>query len=424
MAFRQSGAILGRGLLLGRDIYNQTFSAISADRNTENLTRIQRVPAQEIGINTQWSRATGRHQTLVAGAEAHEFRGESDEFAISSNIATKAINAGGRQHNVGFFGEDIIQVTSRWVLTPVARVDHWTNFDAFSSAQPLPTGAAVRTPLADRDETFVSPRLGTLYRLTSHVSLTASGYRSFRAPTLNELYRSFQQGNNFVLAPTNGELLAERLTGWEGGMMVTGFNQRLLVRGNFFWADITRPVENVTVPSTTPGCPKSSTITCLQRENLGRARSRGLEIETEARVSDALTVSGGFEFNDSVVVSFPNVPIVSLQGKEIPEIPRHVFTVQARYFKPHRVLLGVQGRFVGVQYDNDLNTLLLRRFFTMDVMAAHRLTPVLDMFIAAENLLNQRYDIGLSPVPNQAPVLTLAPPIMARVGLRLNLGER
>ncbi len=46
------------------------------------------------------------------------------------------------------------------------------------------------------------------------------------------------------------------------------------------------------------------------------------------------------------------------------------------------------------------------------------------MFIAAENLLNQRYDIGLSPVPNRAPVLTVAPPIVARVGLRLNLGER
>jgi hypothetical protein len=66
----------------------------------------------------------------------------------------------------------------------------------------------------------------------------------------------------------------------------------------------------------------------------------------------------------------------------------------------------------------DLNTLPLRRYFTMDLMASHPLTPALDVFIAAENLLNQRYDIG------RTPVLSVAPPILARVGLRLNLGGR
>lgn len=402
---------------VGRDIYNQTFSSISSDRNTENLTRIQRVPAQEIGVNAQWSRAAGRHQTVVAGAEAHEFRGESDELGISSNIAVRAINAGGRQHNVGVYGEDIIQLTSRWLLTPVVRVDHWTNFDAFSSTQSLvPARPAVSTPFTDRDETFVSPRLGTLYRLTSHLSLTGSGYRSFRAPTLNELYRSFQQGNTLTRA--NAQLLAERLTGAEGGVIVTSLSQRLLVRGDYFWAEINRPVENVTIPLTSPGCAVPGVTICRQRQNLGQTRSRGLEIEAEAHVSSNLTFSGGFEFANATVVSFPGAPLQNLAGLEIPQVPRHAFSVQARYFKPHWVLLGVQGRFVGVQFDDDLNRFLLRRYFTMDMMASHPLTGALDAFVAAENLLNQRYDIG------RTPVLTVAPPIMARVGLRLNLGGR
>lgn len=397
---------------VGRQFLNQTFSSVSANRDSETLTDVQRVPAQDVGMDIQWTRPVKRRQTLVAGVEAHEFRGESDEFLILKEMEAEN---GGRQHNVGVYGEDIIQVTSRWLLTPIARVDHWTNFDAFSFSEPVPAGAAVFTPLPEREETFFSPRLGSLYRLTSKVSLTASAYRSFRAPTLNELYRSFQQGNNFTKA--NNQLVAERLTGAEGGVTVTGFRERLLVRGNFFWADITRPVENVTVPHLTTGCPASPAITCLERENLGRAHAPGMEIETEARVNGTLTLSGGFQYVDARVVSFPSPPVVSLAGLEIPEVPRHVFTVQARYFKPHWVLLGVQGRFVGVQYDNDLNTFLLRRFFTMDLMASHRLTHALDVFLAADNLLNQRYDIAQNP-------LNLAPPILARVGLRLNLGAR
>jgi len=399
-----------------REFFNQTFSSVSLDRDTETLTRVQRVPAQALGMSVQWVRPVGARQTLVAGVETDEVRGESDELAISKNIATAAVGNGGRQHNVGVFGEDIIQLTSRWLLTPIARVDHWTNFDAFSLAQTLlpAPGAVVRTPLPERSETFFSPRLGSLYRLTSKVSLTGSAYRSFRAPTLNELYRSFQQGNMFTQA--NNQLVAERLTGAEGGVTITGFNQRLLVRSNFFWADITRPIANVTVNPTTPGCPPAVTIICQQRQNLGRTRAPGLEVETEARVNSSLTLSGGFQFVDATVVSFPGNP--ALQGLDIPQVPRHVLTVQARYFKPRRVLLGVQGRFVGVQYNDDLNTLWLRRFFTMDLMASCPLTSSLDVFVAADNLLNQRYDIA------RTPVLNVAPPILARVGLRLNLGSR
>ena len=397
---------------VGRQFLNQTFSSVSANRDSETLTDVQRVPAQDVGMDIQWTRPVKRRQTLVAGVEADEVQGASDELLTLKKMEAEN---GGRQHNVGVYGEDIIQITSRWLLTPIARVDHWTNFDAFSFSQPVPAGAAVFTPLLEREETFFSPRLGSLYRLTPKVALTASAYRSFRAPTLNELYRSFQQGSNFTKA--NNQLVAERLTGAEGGVTVTGFRERLLVRGNFFWADITRPVENVTVPHSTAGCPASAAITCLERENLGRAHAPGMEIETEARVNSALTLSGGLQYVDARIVSFPNPPVVSLAGLEIPEVPRHVFTVQARYFKPHWVVLGVQGRFVGVQYDNDLNTFLLRRFFVMDLMASHALTPALDVFVAADNLLNQRYDIAQNP-------LNLAPPILARVGLRLNLGAR
>ena len=49
-------------------------------------------------------------------------------------------------------------------------------------------------------------------------------YRAFRAPTINELYRTFRVGN--VLTLNNPYLNAERLTGAEAGVNVTALDRK------------------------------------------------------------------------------------------------------------------------------------------------------------------------------------------------------
>jgi outer membrane receptor protein involved in Fe transport len=100
--------------------------------------------------------------------------------------------------------------------------------------------------------------------------------RAFRSPTLNEFYRSFRVGNVLTLA--NENLLAERLTGGEAGAPVGLLSDRISLRGTFFWNDITRPVANVTL-QTTPA------LITRQRQNLGRTRSRGVEVQADAAVN-------------------------------------------------------------------------------------------------------------------------------------------
>jgi len=104
-------------------------------------------------------------------------------------------------------------------------------------------------------------------------------------------------------------------------------------------------------------------------------------------------------------------------GLDIPQVPRHQFTFQANYSRPF-ILLGVQGRFGGNQFDDDQNTLLLRRYFVLDATASRHLRHGVDLFVAVENLTNRRYDVG------RTPVLTVGPPILARAGLRLQFGSK
>jgi outer membrane receptor protein involved in Fe transport len=389
----------------GRQVLNQTFSAIALNRNRETLTRDQRVPAQNTGINVQWTRATSHAQVLVAGVQAYEVRGESDEVVFSGGRPTSLADGGGRQRDFGFFVEDLIHVGSRLVLTPTFRFDRWRNFDAFTSLQPLaPPGVVTRTPLPETSETFASPRLGIVYRLASDLSLTAAAYRSYRAPTLNELYRSFRVGN--VFTQNNSSLLAERLTGAEAGAIYHGWNQRFLLRGTFFWSEITRPIANVTLSST-------PALITRKRENLGLTRAPGVEIEATANLTGSVSISGGYEYAHATVASFAADP--TLVGNQLPQVPRHEFTIQGRYSKAASLTATVQGRYVGTQFDDDQNLLPLGAFFTMDAYVSHPVGRVTELFVGVENLLNQRYDIG------RTPVRTIAPPILARVGVRFQL---
>jgi outer membrane receptor protein involved in Fe transport len=394
-----------------RQNLNQSFSSIAADRNSESLTRTQRVPAQQVGFSVQWLHTLGTRQHLVAGLEESNTHGQTNEQGYFGGNPTNTSHGGGREVNWGAYVEDIIRLTPDWLLTASGRVDHWQNFDAF--APPDPARAVGAVPVPDRSETFFSPRLALLHKVASNISLTASGYRAFRAPTLNELYRGFRAGN--VFTEFNPNLRAERLTGAEGGAIVTGWNQRIMLRGNFFWNQITRPVANVTL-TTTP-----SLIT-RQRQNLGSTVSQGVEFEASGQLSNSVTVSGGYQYTHATVTSFTVDPALaglnpSLVGLDVPQIPRHQFDFQARYSRPF-ILLAVQGRFGGNQFDDDQNTLLLRRYFTLDATASHTLRHGLDVFVAVENLLNQRYDVG------RTPVLTVGPPILARAGLRLQFGSR
>lgn len=133
-------------------------------------------------------------------------------------------------------------------------------------------------------------------------------------------------------------------------------------------------------------------------------------------MSSHFALSGGYQYVDASVLSFP--ANIALVGLRIPQVPRNAFTVQARYFAPSRVTVAVQGRFGGVQYDDDLNQFPLGRYFTLDALISRPLGHRTEIFAAVENLFNDRYAIAATPVE------TLSAPLVARAGLRVQLGAR
>jgi outer membrane receptor protein involved in Fe transport len=379
----------------GNQIYDQIFSTVSADRNSESLNRVQRVPSQNFGFSSQFS-TTIKNETFLIGFEAKEVRGASNEIAFANNRVTSLIGSGGRERTYSVYFQDFAKI-GKIVLVGNLRFDAWRNFRALSSTRTLSTNQTATNIFPNRNENAFSPQISLLYQLPKNFALFASVSRSFRAPSLNELYRAFRVGN--VLTQANENLKAEQATNFENGVSYS--RQHIYLRGNFFWTTVSNPVSNVTLTQT------PSLIT-RQRQNVGRTRSSGFELENETRWRD-FTFSIGYLFADSRVVDFPANR--SLENLRVPQTSRHQLTFQTRFAKKSWSF-ALQGRAASQQFDDDLNTFELEPYFQLDAFAARNFKENLQIFIGIENIFNSRYSVG------KTPIRTVNSPINLRIGLR------
>jgi len=398
-ALPKVGPVLVR-LYGSSETFNQNFSAVAADRNSESLTNRQRNPSQQVGFVFQATPNAGYHQVLRIGVEGREVRGHSAETTFNNSRVTAFVDAGGRQRTIGVFASDSVYLGS-WQFGFGGRIDHWLNSRGFSNRTPV-VGTPALNVFPDRSETAFSPRLWLTKRFDKGVEVSASAYRAFRAPTLNELYRNFRVGN--VVTNANADLSAERLTGGEAGI---GFNpfERLFVRGNVFWSDIDDSIANVTL-TTTPA------LITRQRQNLGAIRARGVELSAVMKFNYRWEVSGEYMLTDSTVLRFPANR--TLEGLMVPQVPRHQVNFQVTY-RGENWLVATQGRFVSRQFDDDQNLLPLERFFTLDAEVSRVISEKVRVFAAFQNLMGSRYEISSTPV------FTVGPPVLVRGGVRVML---
>lgn len=382
--------------------YNQTFSSIASDRNSETLARLQHVPAQQAGLRVVWGKAASPH-LLSVGGDLRQVKGFTQETIFIAGMPSSHVRAGGEQFFGGGFAQDLWKIAPRLTIGGTLRMDGWRNFGASARTAAVATpGLMTETRFPDRNETALDPRLSVVYGAGHGVSFFATGYRSFRAPRPNELYRAFRLGNVLTLA--NADLKAERLTGVDAGIEYEG---HVHARVAFFFARVTDPIANVTLS------PAPALIT-RQRQNAGMLESKGLQLSASAGVVHDWTVRGDYQFADSAVTAFAANP--ALIGKRIPQVPAHSLATSLTFARSGWTAV-LNGRITSRQFDDDLNVFDLGGASSFDLYAAKRWNDHLETFFAAENLLDQRDLIARTPIPN------LSLPFTARGGIRITIGH-
>lgn len=346
-----------------RENFHASFSAVGAGRRTETLSFLQHAPSEAVGFDGLWRHDASTWTTLVGG-DFQRVEGISTDFLIPPGTR---IGEGVRIER-GFFGQ--------------------TNFKAGPKLGNARFFLGVRQDFAGAGNSFFSPSAGVTAG-KGILRVRASAYRSFRAPTLNELFRTFRAGN--AVTNANPALRLETLFGAEAGFDLVGETRRLSITG--FRNSLDDVITNVTL-SVTPA------LTTRQRQNAASAVTHGIEARFEQRWRN-WRAEASYLLADSRYSNHLRVP----------QVARTQASAQLMWERGRTFFSGGL-RAYSLQFEDDINTLILPGYSTVQFVARERLTKSLSASGSIENLLDHQYLTGKTPGAQ------IGGPRLWRIGLR------
>jgi vitamin B12 transporter len=263
---------------------------------------------------------------------------------------------------------------------------------------PIYLGPLTLTPMARYDLYSDFPgsltyKLAAVLALTDSVSLKISGARSYRAPTLNDLYWTDPWGymaGNLDLRPETG------YTGELGVTMIAGrleanlFGFVRYVQDGIQWDLVASP--NIPV-------------------NIGEALFPGAEADGVLRLLPGLRLSGSYTFLYSFVLKGASASYSFGNDKRAIYSPVHKADLALSYERK-RTRLGVNAEFVGESFQDEANTKRLDSYLVLNAEARQTLNDHLSLTMEGKNLLNQVYQTAYGYV---------MPPLSFWVGADLRL---
>jgi outer membrane receptor protein involved in Fe transport len=392
--------LLGQGAwqwsLLGywqwRDVMS-SFASVNAGRSAATRVLLQdKVPSHGLGGSFELRPPMPGGVELRLGADARRTDGETRElFSFVAGEPTRRRRAGGETWTAGAFAEGSADI-GRVTVTGGARLDRWQVGDGHLFEKVIATDATLRDErFADRHGWLPTARGGIVGRLGGGLCLRSAAYRGWRMPTLSELFRPFRAGTDATAA--NPDLDPERLAGAESGIEYARGPVRLSLTA--FANRLSDAIANVTLGEG-PGTfeqvgfvPAGGTF--RKRLNIDAVKVRGLEASGEW-TRGPWSARAGVSWTHARVEA--DGPAADLDGLRPAQTPKFAATLAVGWEKGGRgaqLLL----RRVGGQYEDDLNTRVLRGATTLDAFAQWPLTRQLLLVARAENLTNALVMAGI-----------------------------
>lgn len=370
------------------------FASVNDTRTAAMATLDQySVPATGVGGRIEIAPPVGSGVTLRLGSDVRHVSGRTQErYTYVAGAPTRRRVAGGESTTIGGF-IDASYESGPLTLNAGGRIDRWTIVNGSLAETPLAGGAALTgLAFADRSGTEGTGRIGAAYALGS-LTLRAAGYRGWRLPTLNELYRPFRVGADATAA--NAALDPERLTGAEIGLDWRPA-PALMLRATGYWNRLDDGIANVSLangPGTFPGVGfVSAAGVYRQRQNLDAVEARGVELDGQLG-SGPVRLSASYAYADSRVQA--SGAAAALDGLRPAQTAAHQASATLGWMRGD---LGgaVTARYASPQFEDDQNSRELADALTFDAVASLPLTGGLTAEARAENLTDARIEAGIS----------------------------
>lgn len=317
-----------QGFSLDRSIHSDsTFGPFNADYEGE------RVKAEYQGSFEAHERLT-----LQYGAD-HErqsarFPDDAGSLPIDNSI-----------HMTGVWAQGILTPVDNLTLTLGVRHDEHSKFGG---------------------ETTYRASAAYLFRETG-TRLHASVGTGFRAPSLYEL---FAPPLNMGGVPVgNPDLQPETSIGFDIGVEQRFFDERLVADVTYFHLEIDNLIDCVEVrPSE-----------CQYTQISGTSRMHGVETALRYEVNSQLSLGSSYTYTHAV----------DQNGDRLARVPRHAIGLSATYKPAEKWTVTAAGKIAVDTVDTD--DLALDDYFLLNAKVAYQPTEKTELYVRAENLLNQDY---------------------------------
>jgi iron complex outermembrane receptor protein len=341
-------------------------------------------------------------------------------------------NAGaGGQTFAGLFTQLKFVPITPLEITFAARVDTYNSSDgvalqtdysnAIAPAPAFPTGG----PLPNSHKTAFDPSLSVRYAVSEQLALRGSVYKGFRAPGLNNLYRTF--GSN-AISISNPLLGPESLVAGELG--VDWRTERATLSATLFDAQVDHVVATYSITTATPipaavqaicgpgylGAPNASCPGTVSFYSNGQNQhSRGVELDGTWRPAEAVSVglyaTGTKAYYTSTSTGDPT-------GRQLPLVPRYVAGANLTWNIGSRWTHFAELRYNGSMLLSSLTTNPLLRqgsYVVLDLNTSWHVSKHLDLTASLVNALDRQYSDTSANNPQN---LNLSLPRVVTAGLR------
>jgi outer membrane receptor protein involved in Fe transport len=371
-----------------------SFASVSPGRTGASRDALQySVPSHGLGGSFELRPPMPGGIELRLGAETRRTSGESREYySYVSADPTRRRAAGGESWTAGAYAEATADLGGA-MLTGGARIDRWSIADGHLFEQTIATGGVLTDDhYPSRSGWLPTARGGITAPVGGGFSLRTAAYLGWRMPTLNELFRPFRAGSDATAA--NPDLDPERLRGVEAGvdyakgplaLKLTGFVNRLK-----------NAIANVTMgqgPGTFPGVGfVGDGGTYYVRENVDAVKVRGVEASADWS-KGPWSISAGASLTHARIEGSGSAAF--LEGLRPAQTPKFSGTLAGGWERDGKAVRLVLRR-VGAQFDNDLNSDVLRGATTLDAYASWPLTQRLQVIARAENVTSALVMAGIN----------------------------
>ncbi|WP_395670281.1 TonB-dependent receptor [Phenylobacterium sp.] len=261
---------------------------------------------------------------------------ELAEFGLDTNVYSGQFRDSSKEYAA--YAEGTLNVTQRLSLTAGARLFE-TKTEAQTTTDGLAVGGLQVGPVRKHKENGINPKFSAKYELTDSAQVYATAAKGYRpggsqAP-LTAPSCAADLARLGITPEDTATFKSDSVWSYEVGAKGRAFDNRVSAAAAVFridWSDI----------------PQTITLPCgfLFRDNAGKARSQGVELEFDAHPVDGLSLGLGFGYTDAKITK--TLEGGSLRaGDRIQQVPRYTLTASAGYDWP--VTERIEG-FVNADY--------------------------------------------------------------------------